>query len=107
MEVWFRELKSHLGMADFGGQNFGAFERHVDLVMLAFASQEWRRIALLGLRLAPKIQAQMVGARTSFMKELLDVEAQEGDSRFLENCLKIRRLRDDIFLEMLPLLKVA
>ena len=107
IEVWFRELKSHLGMADFGGQDFGAFERHVDLVMLAFASQEWRRIGLLESRLPPKVQALMVGARTSFMKELLDMEAQEGDSRFLEKCLKIRRLRDDIYLEMLPLLKVA
>ncbi len=69
-------------MGDFCGQDFGAFERHVDLVMLAFASQEWRRIALLESRLSPKVQARVVGARISFMKELLDVEAQQGDSRF-------------------------
>ena len=107
IELWFRELKSYLGMGDFCGQDFGAFERHVDLVMLAFASQEWRRMALLESRLPPKVQARVVGARISFMKELLDVEAQQGDSRFLEKCLKIKRLRDDIYLEMLPLLNAA
>lgn len=107
IELWFRELKCYLGMGDFCGQDFGAFERHVDLVMLAFASQEWRRMALLESRLPPKVQARVVGARISFMKELLDVEAQQGDSRFLEKCLKIKQLRDDIYLEMLPLLNAA
>ena len=41
------------------------------------------------------------------MQDLLDVEAHQGDSRFLEKWLKIRRFRDDIFLEMLPLLNAA
>jgi SRSO17 transposase len=107
IELWFKELKSHLGMGDFGGQDFQAFERHVDLVMLAFASQEWRRVELLQKRPPPKVQAQLAGARTCFMKELLDVEAQEGDSIFLDRCMKVRRFRDDIYLEMLPLLKAA
>jgi hypothetical protein len=75
--------------------------------MLAFASQEWRRMDLIESGLPPKIQARVAGARTSFLKELLDVEGQEGDSRFLDKCLKIRRLRDDIYLEMLPLVKAA
>jgi hypothetical protein len=107
VEVWFRTLKSRLGMADFSGQNFEAFERHVDLVMLAFASQEWRRLELLEANLPPKIRGRVRSARMAFLQELLDVEAQQEDSRFLAECRKVRRLRDDIYLEMLPLLPDA
>ena len=108
IEVWFRELKSHLGMGDFSGQDFPAFERHVDLVMLAFASQEWRRITLLEAAPSPKIQAQLVGARSFFMQKLLDVESQRGDSRFLARCLKTEEFHDSLVLQMMPLLeKVA
>lgn len=103
VEVWFRELKSHLGMADFCGQDFGAFERHVDLVMLAFASQEWRRTELLKKKPPPRVRARLAGARTSFMQALLDVEAQQVDSRFLARCMKTKEFQDDLFLQMLPL----
>lgn len=103
VETWFRELKSHLGMADFCGQDFGAFERHVDLVMLAFASQEWRRTELLEKKPPPRVRARLASARTSFMQALLDVEAQQGDSRFLAWCMKAKEFQDDIFLQMMPL----
>jgi hypothetical protein len=107
IEVWFRTLKSRLGMADFCGQDFRAFERHVDLAMLAFASQEWRRMELLEKDLPPRVRGSLSSARTSFMQELLEVEAQQRDSRFLTRCMKTKEFQDDLFLQMLPLLGKA
>jgi hypothetical protein len=104
VEVWFRTLKSRLGMADFCGQDFRAFERHVDLVMLAFASQEWRRMELLEKELAPQIQGRVKSAGMSFLQELLDVEAHEEDSRFLARCVP---LEEDLFIQMMSLLRKA
>jgi hypothetical protein len=40
VEVFFRELKSDLGLEDYRGCDFGAFERHVDLTMLSFMCLE-------------------------------------------------------------------
>ena len=107
VEIWFRELKSHLGIADFCGQDFGAFERHVGLVMLAFASQEWPWMEILEKDLPPKIEGRLRGAHTSVMQDFLDVEAQQGDSRFLAQCLEAQEFRDDVCLEILPLFQAA
>ena len=43
VEVFFRELKSDLGMSDRQGTDFRAFERHVDLVLLSFMLLEETR----------------------------------------------------------------
>jgi hypothetical protein len=43
-EVFFRELKSDLGLSDYRGTGFRAFERHVDLVLLSFMLLEEMRV---------------------------------------------------------------
>jgi IS4 transposase len=43
VEIFFRELKSDLGAADFSGQHFDAFERYLDLILLSYLYLEWNR----------------------------------------------------------------
>lgn len=106
IEIYFRELKSYIGLSDYSGQDFPAFERHVDLVMLAFASQEWRRMSLLRARPAPKIEGQLKAARTSFMQQLLEQEAEENDLQYFRRCLATEEGRREL-LYLFPVLRAA
>jgi hypothetical protein len=106
VELYFRELKSYLGLSDYIGQDFEAFERHVDMVMLAFASQEWRRMNLLSAKPAPKLEGQLKVARTSFMQQLLEEEAEENDLRYFRRCLATEDGRREL-LYLFPVLHAA
>ena len=44
IELFFRELKSGLGLADYQGTDFQAYERWIDFVLLAFMCLEWSRL---------------------------------------------------------------
>lgn len=44
IEIFFRELKSFMGLTDFTGGNFAAYERFVDMVLLAYLFLEWYRV---------------------------------------------------------------
>jgi SRSO17 transposase len=106
IELYFRELKSYVGLSDYSGQDFQAFERHVDMVMLAFSSQEWRRMCLLNAKPAPKIESQLKTARTSFMQQLLEREAEERDLEYFRNCLATEQGRREL-LYLFPALRAA
>jgi len=96
IELYFRELKCYLGLCDYSGQDFQAFERHVDLVMLAFASQEWRRMILLKQTSSPKFEGQLKAARIPFMQTLLEEEAERNDLEYFEKCLKTKEGRTEL-----------
>ncbi|MEM7231052.1 MAG: transposase [Planctomycetota bacterium] len=81
IELFFRELKSGLGLGEFRGQNFFAFERHVDLVVLAFMCLEWMRIEEKSVRNPSQ-------ARTTDMKQWLAAQALKNDFEHLEQLLQ-------------------
>jgi hypothetical protein len=84
IELFFRELKGGLGLGDYQGTSFEAFERHTDLCLLAFLSQEWRRIQALRGRLAPRVRKRLKRARMTEMKALLEEEAASADASFIK-----------------------
>jgi SRSO17 transposase len=96
IELYFRELKCYLGLCDYAGQDFQAFERHVDLVMIAFASQEWRRMILLKQTPSPKFEGHLKMARIPFMQTLLEEEAERNDLEYFEKCLKTKEGRTEL-----------
>lgn len=106
IELYFRELKSYLGLCDYSGQDFQAFERHVDLVMLAFTSQEWRRMILLKQTPSPKFEGQLKAARIVFMQTLLEQEAERNDLEYFERCLATKEGRSEL-LYLFPALRNA
>ena len=70
IELFFRELKSNLGLGDFQGTDFQAFERYVDLVLLSFMCLEWSRL------MEPRALATR---RTTGIRDYLYVKSIEED----------------------------
>ena len=96
IELWFRELKSHLGLADYLGQNFEAFERHVDLVLLAFLFLEQRRQDLIKSARSRRRQGEVAAMRTIGLQRELAAEAADEDLAYLHDLLHSRQGRDRI-----------
>jgi len=71
IEIYFRELKSDLGLGDFCGQDFRAFERFVDLCLMSFAFLEWYRQIQIQLTNSPKEKGKLRVIRTRGLKSLL------------------------------------
>jgi len=94
IEVFFRELKSDLGFSDYQGTDFRAFERHVDLVLLAFMFLEQMRREESAKTRSPIKRRELVAKRTSGMKARLAREAHVADlSWFVSHVGKSGRLR--------------
>lgn len=94
IEVFFRELKSDLGFSDYQGTDFRAFERHVDLVFLAFMFLEQMRRDESARTRSPIKRRELVAKRTSGMKARLAREAHVADlSWFVSHVGKSGRLR--------------
>ena len=104
IELFFRELKSDLGLADYRGTDFEAFERHVDLVLLSFLSQEWRRECLHKEARARRTRGQLAALRTRGMQRLLEEEAEANDVAYFADCLKTKDGRREL-LSILPALR--
>jgi len=79
IEVFFRELKSDLGLSDYQGTDFRAFERHVDLVLLSFMLLEQMRREELARTRSPIKRRELAIKRTSGMKARLAHEAHIAD----------------------------
>jgi len=67
VEMFFRELKSELGIGDFSGQDFEAFERFVDVCLLAFMFLEWHRVELAAKTRSLKEKGRLKVIRTRGM----------------------------------------
>lgn len=104
VEIFFRELKSELGLEDFQGTDFCAFERHVDLVLLGFLSLEERRMELLKHTRSRKEKGRLTRARSAEMKRVLRAETDANDLRLLSRKLKTAEGRRDL-LRLLPALR--
>lgn len=87
IELWFRELKSHLGLADYSGTDFEAFERHVDLVMLSFLFLERRRCELRAAARSRRRCGELAAMRTTGLQSELAIEAMRDDLSYLRRLL--------------------
>jgi len=79
VEVFFRELKSELGLSDYRGTDFRAFERHVDLCLLSFMFLEEMRTQEMARTRSPVRRRELATMRTSGMKARLAREAHAAD----------------------------
>ena len=86
VEVFFRELKSDLGLSDYQGTDFSACERHVDLVLLSFMFLDQMRRDEMARTRSVVRKRELARMRTSGLKKKLEREAHEADlAWFMEN----------------------
>jgi len=78
VEVFFRELKSDLGLSDYRGTDFRAFERHVDLCLLSFMFLEEMRTQEMARTRSPVRRRELATMRTSGMKARLMPRTYRG-----------------------------
>jgi hypothetical protein len=98
IEIFFRELKSFIGLTDFTGQDFAAYERFVDMVLLAYLFLEWFRLHLMSQARSRKQKASVQTARTGLLIRLFQNEADKASMDLLKSCAgnanKLARLFD-------------
>jgi hypothetical protein len=94
VEVFFRELKSDLGLEDYRGCDFGAFERHVDLTLLSFMCLEDMRRAEMARTRSPVKRREYARLRTRGLKRRLELEAHTADMECIMELVNTRRGRD-------------
>jgi SRSO17 transposase len=79
IEVFFRELKSELGLGDYQGTDFSACERHFDLVLLSFMFLEQMRCDEMARTRSVVRRRELACMRTSGLKKRIEREAHEAD----------------------------
>lgn len=99
VELFFRELKSDLGMSDYQGGDFKAFERHVDLVLMAFLYLEYCRVDVMGkTKRSPKKQGQLRTFHSRPMIQLVQQEAEQNDLHYIANAMKTEEGRRELMM---------
>ncbi len=93
IELFFRELKSGLGLGDYTGTDFYAYERLVDLTLLAFLFLEHHRQHELQVTSAPARRARLAGSRTAELKREVERETMANDVEWLTASLESARGR--------------
>lgn len=94
VEVLFRELKSGLGLGDYTGTDFQAYERLVDLTLLSFLFLEDRRQHVLQTTSSPTRRAKLLSSRTAELKREVERETMVNDVDWLTaslDCVRGRR----------------
>jgi len=106
VEVFFRELKSDLGLEDYQGCDFGAFERHVDLTMLSFMCLEDMRREEMARTRSPVKRRESARLRTRGLKRRLRLEAHAADVEWIMELTNSCRGRGRA-VKLLPALRMA
>lgn len=106
VEVFFRELKSDLGLEDYQGCDFGAFERHVDLTMLSFMCLEDMRREEMARTRSPVKRREFARLRTRGLRRRLTLEAHAADAEWIIELTNSRRGRGQA-VKLLPALRMA
>jgi hypothetical protein len=106
VEVFFRELKSDLGLEDYQGCDFGAFERHVDLTMLSFMCLEEMRREEMARTRSPVKRREFARLRTRGLMRRLRLEAHAADAEWIMELASSRRGRSHA-VKLLPDLAMA
>jgi len=84
IEIYFRELKSDLGMADFAGRDFKAFERFIDLCLISYTFLEWYRFKKIKSTKSRKEKSSIEQMRTRGLQNLLRKEATKESIDFIK-----------------------
>lgn len=84
IEIYFRELKSDLGLSDFSGRNFKAFERYVDLISMAYLFLEWYRFMSLKKIRSMKEKGALIKARTRSLIGCIKEEANNDTKEIFQ-----------------------
>jgi hypothetical protein len=106
VEVFFRELKSDLGLEDYQGCDFGAFERHVDLTMLSFMCLEDMRREEMARTRSPVKRREFARLRTRGLMRRLRLEAHAADAEWIMELASSGRGRSHA-VKLLPDLRMA
>jgi len=91
IEIFFRELKSFLGIEDFTGADFSAYERFLDLALLAYLFLEQWRVKHLNTARSLVKKACYSSARTSTLLSLFHHEASLESLQFMTTSLRSRK----------------
>lgn len=83
IEIFFRELKSDLGLCDFTGQDFESYERYVDVCLMAFLFLEWYRASRMKIARTRREIGRWKVARTRGLKILVRQEALSESFRLI------------------------
>jgi DDE family transposase len=99
IEVFFREMKGQLGLADYQGTQFKSYERYMTLTLLGFLVLEYERLrGLKGQSANEEPACGWAAARTSALLQVVRRETTRHDVRWLRDCLKTpsgrRRLKN-------------
>lgn len=84
IEIYFRELKSNLGLADFTGRDFKAYERFVDLCLMSYLFLEWYRFKKLKQKNSVREKNLLEAARTNGLQKMLRKEATKESIKYLK-----------------------
>ena len=71
IEIYFRELKSEIGLCDYSGKDFVACERFIDICLLAYLFLEWDRSEKLKEEKSKKEKGKLKLYRTKGLITLL------------------------------------
>lgn len=102
IEVFFRELKSHLGLEDYQGTDFRACERHYDLILLSFMLLEQMRHDLMMKTRSPVRRRQLAGMRTPTVIMHLRAEAQAEDMQWIQELVGSQMADSRVMARLLP-----
>lgn len=91
VEIFFRELKSEIGLCDYSGKEFRVQERFIDVCLLAFLFLEYYRIKMLKKEKSKKLKGKIKYMRTKGLVVFLKKECIE------ENKLTIKVFKNDCF----------
>ena len=83
IEIFFRELKSHLGLEDFTGQDFKAYERYVDLCLISFLTLENYRLEKLQSTKSCRERACIKKAYITTLKCMLQTDTNLEAIKFI------------------------
>jgi len=74
VEIFFRELKSDIGLEDYCGRDFHAYERFVDMCLMSFLFLEWYRMEQINATGKRKESANLKVIRTRGMIRKIRME---------------------------------
>jgi hypothetical protein len=87
IEVFFREIKSQIGLCDYTGMCFQAFERFVDMILLSFLFLEQLRVKLLSKNKFARYHHSLAQAHTADMLNHFATIAMEDDLRYIDEAI--------------------
>lgn len=85
IEIYFRELKSEIGLCDYSGKEFRSCERFIDICLLAYLFLEWDRSQKLKTEKSKKEKGKLKLYRTKGLITLLRKSClEENKSKIFE-----------------------